>query len=134
MKVMGIIKAVVSMMLVLGWLGVASAAAPPSIAVTVTAQQSTGQIDPISTGGNWRYAYELAAGGSIIDTLPISICSSATPNSAGQSGYPLELSLGPKGLGGNMPGVTYPATIATCMKWQTSPGETSQSACPGPRR
>ena len=107
----GLIKAAVSMMLVLGWIGVASAAAPPSIAVTVSAQQSTGGVVPTITGQNWRYAYEFAAGGSVTDTLPINICSTTTPNSAGLTGYPLVLSLGPNGQGGNLPGVTYPATV-----------------------
>jgi hypothetical protein len=90
---------------------VASAAAPPSIAVDVTAQNSSGGVTPLLTGENWRYAYEITAGGSVTDTLPISICSTSAPNTAGATGYPLVLSMGPNGQGGNLPGVTYPATV-----------------------
>jgi hypothetical protein len=92
------------------------AAAPPKVDVAVTPQTSTpgGVIPDIGGMGNAAvstYLYQITTGNSITDALPIRLCTTSNPNTAGATGYPLTLHFGPEGLGGNLPGVTLPADV-----------------------
>ena len=89
---------------------IAGAAPPPSILLEVTAQVSTENVTPSNQGNNYRYLYEIQAGDSIVDTLPVEICSESS-STAEPDGYPVVLSFGLNGQGGNLPGVALPANV-----------------------
>jgi len=104
------INGVVAAALVAGSAQAALAAPPTNVTVTVTPQNSTGGVIPTLNGQNYFYDYEIAAGLQIEDSLPIQICAAITQAGDGL-GFPFDIKFGPNGAGGNLPGVTKPATI-----------------------
>jgi hypothetical protein len=87
----------------------AVAGPPPSVDVQVTGQTSTpAGITPTHVGENWDYDYNLSTSG-IVDTIPVQICTNSNNDAdTTNDGYPLTLSFEETGVGGNLPGVTFP--------------------------
>lgn len=87
----------------------ASAGPPTIVSVSVTAQQSSGGVTPTTNGSNYFYDYAINAGLEVEDSIPVGLCAAVTQAGDG-AGFPLDIEFG-NGAGGNLPGVTKPATV-----------------------
>jgi hypothetical protein len=92
-------------------LQVEPAIAAVTVTLSITPQTSTPMgIVPNQPGqGNGDfYAYSITDGQSISDTIPVQLCITAQESTSWTS---FNVQFGPIGAGGNLPGVTLPATV-----------------------